>query len=70
MPLIMVPEGSECTIRGINAGRKLSKRLAEMGFTENTRIQVLQSHGGPLIISLNGSRYTIGRGVAMKIMVE
>ncbi len=70
LPLVMVPEGQECRVYNINAGRGLSRRLVEMGFVENTPIRVLSSNRGSLIVALNGGRYCLSRGIAMKIMVS
>jgi len=66
----MLPEGAEGHIEGINAGRGLWRRLVEMGFTENARVKVIRSQGGPLIVEVAGSRYAIGQGMAMKIMIR
>jgi ferrous iron transport protein A len=70
LPLIMMPEGREAKIARINAGRGLTHRLIEMGFTENTVIKVLRADRGCLIVLVNGSRYALSRGIAMKIMVS
>ena len=70
LPLIMIPEGAEAKISKINAGRGLSRRLIEMGFTENTVVKVLRSDRGCLIVLVNGARYAISKGIAMKIMVS
>jgi len=69
LPLIMIPEKKECRIVEINAGRGLSRRLIEMGFTRNAKVKVLRSDRGCLIISLNGSKFAISKGIAMKILV-
>jgi len=69
LPLIMMPEGREAKITKIHAGRGLSRRLIEMGFTEDTVVRILRADRGCLIVLVNGSRYAISRGIAMKIMV-
>ena len=69
LPLIMMPEGRDAKISRINAGRGLSRRLIEMGFTENTVVRILRADRGCLIVLVNGSRYALSRGIAMKIMV-
>jgi ferrous iron transport protein A len=46
-------------------------RLAELGFTPNTTIKILKSFGsGPLLLEVKGSRIALGRGIAMKVLVE
>jgi len=69
LPLIIIPEKKECRIVQVNAGRGLSRRLIEMGFTRNAKVKVLRSDRGCLIISLNGSKFAISKGIAMKILV-
>jgi ferrous iron transport protein A len=70
LPLIMLPEGKEAHVLGINAGRGLTRRLIEMGFTENALVQVIRSDRGRLIVSVNGCRFALGKGMAMKIRVK
>ena len=70
LPLIMMPEGKEGRIVGINAGRGLHRRLTEMGFTRDAVVRILRSNGGCLLVAVNGCRYALGRGMAMKILVE
>jgi ferrous iron transport protein A len=69
LPLIMLPEGKEGRVLGINAGRGLVRRLIEMGFTENALVQVIRSDRGRLIVSVCGCRYALSKGMAMKIRV-
>lgn len=69
LPLIMLPENKEGKIFKIDAGRGLLRRLIEMGFTENTLVRVLRSDRGSLIVSLNGCKYALSKGIAMKILV-
>lgn len=70
VPLIIVPEGKEATICRINAGRGLARRLIEMGFTQNSRVKILRSDRGCLIVSLKGCKYALSKGMAMKILVK
>ncbi|MBN2065748.1 MAG: FeoA domain-containing protein [Candidatus Thermoplasmatota archaeon] len=70
LPLLMLSEGKEGRILGINGGHCVTRRLVEMGFTDNALVRVLRSDHGRLIVSVNGCRYALGRGVAMKIYVK
>jgi len=71
MPLVMLPEGAEGRVSRVHAGRGLCRRLIEMGFTENAVVSVLgQSERGAVIVKVNGSKYALSRGMAMKIMVK
>ena len=70
-PLPMLPEGKEGTVVEVNGGQRAAMRLIEMGFNPGTRVRIMKSHPpGPLIVAVNSTRYAIGRGIAMKIMVE
>ena len=70
LPLIMLPEGKEGRVIGINAGHGLTRRLIEMGFTDNAMVQVIRSDRGRLIVSVSGCRYALSKGMAMKIRVK
>lgn len=71
LPLQMAPVGKDLQVTGIAAGRGLARRLAELGFNEHSIVRVIKSLGhGPLIVQLNNSRFALGRGMAMKIMVS
>jgi ferrous iron transport protein A len=49
----------------------LERRLAELGFTAGARVKVLHSTGpGPVLVLVRGSRVALGRGLAMRILVE
>jgi ferrous iron transport protein A len=63
-------EGKEGRVSCINAGKGLMRRLIEMGFTENAGVRILRSDRGNLIVDVNGCKYALSKGMAMKIMVE
>jgi len=54
----------------IDAGRRLTHRLTELGLTPGVEFSILHANGGPLILSVRGSRIAIGKGMAKKIKVE
>ena len=69
-PLSMVKAGEKVRLVSINAGRGLNTRLASMGLLPNVEITVVNnSHPGPFVISVKGSKMMLGRGMAHKIMV-
>ena len=71
LPLQMAPAGTDLHVISIKAGHGLTRRLAELGFNEHATVKVMRSQGnGPLIVQLNNARFALGRGMAMKIMVE
>ncbi|MDD2439956.1 MAG: FeoA family protein [Methanosarcinaceae archaeon] len=70
MPLSLLPEGKIGRVCGINAGKKLSRRLFEMGFAPDVPVQVQRGNCGALVVLVNGMKYALGRGMAFKIMVR
>lgn len=71
-PLSIIEEGKTVKIVKIVGGRGLVRRLYEIGLLPGAEIQVLRnSKHGPVIIrnSLSGT-FSLGFGVAKKIMVE
>ncbi len=67
--LSSVPVGQRVILTKIDAGRRLSHRLTELGLTPGVELSVTQDNGGPLMLSVRGSRIAIGRGMAEKIQV-
>lgn len=70
MGLAMVGVGHPVTLVKIQANRKLTHRLTDLGLTPGTELEILQDQGGPLIIAVRNSRVALGRGIAHKIMVK
>jgi Fe2+ transport system protein FeoA len=71
MPLAMVAPGEEVRLIAIRGGRRMRKRLAELGLNPGLTVRVVQRDGhGPLILAVKDSRLALGRGMAHKIMVE
>ncbi|MDQ1275195.1 MAG: ferrous iron transport protein [Euryarchaeota archaeon] len=70
MPLTMLSEGKGCRIREVRASAELKRRLIEMGFTPSSSVRLIGCERGNLLVNVNGARYALGKGMAMKIMVE
>ena len=71
IPLSTIKSGKKVKLAGIEAGRGLNSRLAAMGLLPNVEITVVNnSHPGPFVISVKGSKIMLGRGMADKIMVS
>ncbi len=70
MPLSFLSQNEKGIVENIISGKKLSKRLYEMGFNKGAEIKVIKNDVGPLIVSLSGSTIAIGRGIAQKIMIN
>jgi len=71
MSLSSVRTGESVRIKRIDSGHTLLSRLATLGFTPGTQLQVIQNRGrGPLIVNVRGTRVALGRGEASKILVD
>lgn len=69
-PLVYVKVGQLVILTEINAGRRLTHRLTELGLTPGVRLSVIQDNGGPIMILVRDSRIAIGREMAKKILVS
>ena len=65
-------DGQSGTIISIDAGKKATKRMADLGLIPGKEIKILRKtlFSGPVEIQVSGSRLVIGRGLASKIVVE
>ena len=68
-PLSEARANEELELVEINVGRRLTHRLTELGLTPGVKLRVVQVNGGPLLVSVRGSRIAIGRGMAEKLLV-
>jgi Fe2+ transport system protein FeoA len=67
--LTKLPVGQPACLVCVNAGKRLKRRLAELGLTPGVEMIVLQNQGGPLLLSVRDSRLALGRGMADKVSV-
>lgn len=71
LPLGFLQTGSDAVVSDLAGGRNFRQRLMEMGVARGTRVKVVKNdRGGPLIISIGEGRLAVGRGMALRIMVE
>lgn len=71
MPLSMVTAGETVELVQIREGKRLRKRLADLGLNVGLDIRVVQNcFSGPLILAVKeDARLAIGRGMAHQILV-
>ncbi|MFA7621442.1 MAG: FeoA domain-containing protein [Aminobacteriaceae bacterium] len=69
-PINVVEDGSEVTVARIAGGGECSRRLSELGIVPGARIQVVQNGGGPILLKVGESRFAIGQGMALKVLVD
>jgi len=71
LSLDQLPPGKTAVVRQLRGGTTLTSRLAALGLTEDAPITVLQNNSrGPMLVKVRDTRLALGRGEAMKILVE
>ncbi len=71
MALSMASEGSVVKVKDIVSGVMMKKRLGELGLYEGSEVLVYKNDVcGPVVLKILDSKIVVGRGQAMKIMVE
>lgn len=70
-PLSDLPPGSRGIVHAVEGGRELTARLAAMGLTLGTEIEVLQNRGrGPVLARVRDTRIALGRMQAAWIIIR
>jgi ferrous iron transport protein A len=66
-----VGEGTYVVVT-LGGGAGFLRKLADLGIYTGSRVKVIRSTKGygPLILSVKGSRFALGRGVAARILVR
>jgi DtxR family Mn-dependent transcriptional regulator len=64
--------GQSGKIQFIRGGHTVLQRLLDMGLTPGTKVTLLKAapFGGPIEISVRGSKLAIGHGIATKVFVD
>ena len=71
IPLQDLPAGARGLVRQLGGGKDFATRLSAMGLSLGTEVEVLQNPGhGPMLVRVRGARIALGRGEALKVMVE
>ena len=69
MPLTFAPVGEEIVIKKVGGKPEVRKHLENLGFVAGSRVTVLTTLGGNVIIHIKESRIAISREMAGKIMI-
>ncbi len=69
LPLTACPKGHRACLRCMEVDHCLVHRLTELGLTPGVELQVVQD-GGPMLVSVRGSRVALGRELADNVWVE
>ncbi len=72
LPLTGLLEGQKGLISSLSGGTSACRRLADMGLTPGTEVEVLKSalFRGPLMLRVRGTTLAVGRGLASKVFVK
>ena len=69
MPIYIAPQGRELEIRKVGADEKTKKHLSELGILEGSKITLISSSGGNVIVIVKEGRLCLDRTLASKILV-
>ncbi|ASJ09189.1 Fe2+ transport protein [Thermococcus siculi] len=71
VPLNSLRPGERGIVADIRGGPTARQKLVGMGLTPGATIQIIEAHNyGPIIISVGGVRFAIGRRMAAKVLVR
>lgn len=68
-PLVFLQVGEEGMIRCVGGAEETRRFLANLGFVENSPLQVVSSSAGNMIINIKNSRVALNKDMAKRIMV-
>ncbi|HOO26400.1 MAG TPA: FeoA domain-containing protein [Clostridiales bacterium] len=68
--LTMLVKGQKGKVLTVDAGKTATKRLYELGFNTGASFTVIKNDNGPVIVSLNGNKVALGRGLAAKVILD
>jgi Fe2+ transport system protein FeoA len=70
LPLSDCPRDCTACLRCLQVDRCVIHRLLELGLTPGVELRVVQDNGGPMLVSVRGSRVALGRDLADNLWVE
>ena len=63
--------GKTAIIHNLKGGHGFKSRLSVLGFTPGTKVRMIQNFGrGPVIVEIKETNIALGRGEAMKVVIE
>ena len=70
-PLHLASPGEKVRITGLSGGKTFREKLQGMGINPGDVVEIVCRQGmGAVVVSAQGTRYGLGGGMALKIMVE
>jgi len=72
LSLLQLQSGRRARIKYLEGGLAFQRKLASLNIRVGKTIKKIaaQPFGGPIIIEIDNTRITLGRGMAMRIIVE
>lgn len=70
--LTRAPCNQPLEVSSVNGDYGWEKKFESMGIRKGKRMRLIacQPFGGPVVVEINGSKISLGRGIASKIEVE
>jgi len=66
-----LPAGRRGVVRLLCGGEDFARRMVALGFTPGVKVTVVQNYGrGPILVSVRDTHVALGRGEALKLLVE
>lgn len=69
VPLAALAPGQVARLIGVDAGRRLQRRLLALGLTPGTPLRLVSNVGGPVIVAVRTTRLALGREIARRVWV-
>jgi ferrous iron transport protein A len=66
-----LPAGGRGLVCLLCGGEDFTHRMVTLGFTPGVEVTVVQNYGhGPILVTVRDTRVALGRGEALKVLVE
>lgn len=69
MPIMLAPLNEEITVIKILANEKIKKHLESLGILVNSKLVVLSSVNGGVVVAIKNGRLALDHEIASKILV-
>jgi len=69
MKLTELEEGEIGTVSQINLGPGARRNLSSRGITRGSKLKMIRSSNGPVVVKTGGTQMAVGRGMARKINI-
>jgi Fe2+ transport system protein FeoA len=70
LPLADCPLDCQACLKCMQVDHCIVLRLRELGLTPGVQVRVVQDTGGPMLVSVRGSRVALGRDLTRNMWVE